>query len=313
MTAAVGESFEAPEYEVGTALPAAWQKEGTAEITAEESAGGSQSLKVGAEGLARYGARKTEGIFYVDGQILPVAGEAEVLNLGGARLGFGAGGKVLVFAGDGLEGRAVKNNGDYAVADGVSEGWVRVTVRVDAAKGTWDLFIDGKPGEANLPLGGGVAALQVQAPQAGPVYLDDYVEAEENPLFADRDKDGLPDAEERANGLNDHGDDRDGDGISNVEEFFAGSSPRAPGALASDAGALIYVDNLSGSDGNSGRNSYVALGSDGPKASLKRAMEEAPSGSTIVLLKGTGIYDEGTRGVPGKPLTIKPVDAVTIK
>ncbi len=313
---AEGENFEAPAVQVGSELPGAWQKEGTVEISAEESVGGTQSLKISPESQVRHGERKFGGISFVDLQILPVAGSTETLNIGGARIGFGVDGKILVFEGGGSKSRAAQNV-EYNVVNGASEAWIRVTVRIDAEKCKWDLYVDGKPAEANLTLSPTEAELTVRGLMGASTYLDDYARMEENPLFADFDKDGLPDAEERANGLNHHGDDRDGDldgdGISNVEEMFAGSSPQAPGALSRQTGQLLYVDNLNGSDSNSGRNSYVALGNDGPKASLKAAMATAPNGATIVILKGAGIYEEGTRGVPGKQLTIKPVDPVTIK
>ncbi len=62
-----------------------------------------------------------------------------------------------------------------------------------------------------------------------------------------------------------------------------------------------------------GYDDYAGAASRGPKASLKAAMTAAESGDTIVVLKGTGTYDEGSRGVTGKALTIKTVGNVTIK
>jgi hypothetical protein len=311
---ATGEGFEAPEVQVGTVLPEFWQGNGT--VSADESATGTQSLKVGPENQVSYGARPEAGIAFVDLQILPVTGTSEVLNIQGARIGFDAAGKIRVFEADQAEGRLVQNVG-YEVAEGVAAAWVRVTVRIDMDKKTWDLFVDGKPAEANLALGNATAALILHGATAGPVYLDDYTQTEENPLFPDADQDGMADAEEKANGLNPYGDDRDGDldgdGISNVEEMFAGTSPRAPGSLSDQVAQLIYVDNLNGSDSYTGKRSYTAIGQDGPKASLKAAMAAAPSGSVIVILKGKGIYDEGSRGVAGKQLTIRPVDPVTIR
>ncbi len=314
--AATAESFEAPDYTVGNALPAAWQKEEIAEISADESVSGAQSLKIGPESTVRYGQAKNEGIIYADLQILPVAGKNEVLNLGGARLGFGADGKISIFEGDGAEGRPSRV-ATYGVDSGIGTAWVRLTVRVDTGKKKWDLYVDGRPAEADLALGNATAALTVFGPSVGSVYLDDYVQAEENPLFPDADKDGMADAEEKANGLNPYGDDRDGDldgdGISNVDEMFAGSSPQAPGPLGGQAARLFYVDNLNGNDSNSGRHSYVGMGQDGPKASLKAAMAAAPPDGIIVVLKGKGIYEEGSRGTPDKQLTIKSVDPVTIR
>jgi hypothetical protein len=310
---AEAETFEAPAVQIGSSLPASWQ--GSAEITAEESLSGTQSLKVAPDAKAQYLGTLPAGITFIDLQILPVTGSTEILNLAGARLGFDADGKIRLFSGEDTQGRTAQNV-SYEVTAGAAAGWVRITVRVDSAKQLWDLYVDGKPAEANLPLGASTAALTIQSPAAGATYLDDFTLGEENPLFPDADRDGLADAEEKANGLNPYGDDRDGDldgdGVSNVDEFFAGTSPKAPGALDGQT-TLIYVDNLHGNDAFTGQHSYPSIGQTGPKASLKAAMAAAPSGATIIVLKGTGLYDEGSRGIPGKHLTIKPVDSIAIR
>ena len=312
---AVGENFEAPTYNAGQGLPGAWQAEGLVEVSTEEFVSGNQALKVGAEGRASFGSAQTQETSFVDLQILPVAAETEQLNLNGARLGFDSSGRILIFEGASSEGRPARN-AQYSVSNGAAEAWVRVSVRIDPVGQKWDLFIDGQPAEANLALATTTQAATINAP-TGSVYVDDYSQTGENPLFLDLDKDGLPDAEEKAHGLNPFADDRggdiDGDGLSNVEELFAGSSPQAPGVLSDGSAPVIYVDNLNGNDGNSGKKSYGNINQLGPKASLKAAMAAAPNGATIVVLEGRGVYEEGSRSAEGKVLTIMPVDPVTIR
>jgi hypothetical protein len=190
-------------------------------------------------------------------------------------------------------------------ADNLSRDWIRVTVRRSAAD--WDLYLDGRPIAARLPLDKGKTTFE-----AKDTYLDQYQETPENPLFADGEKDGMPDLEEKAVGLNPYADDRlgdlDGDGISNVEQMFADK----PSSMIA-SGTLIFVDNLIGNDANSGTRALTSMGSAGPKASIKAAMAGATSGDIIVVRKGSGIYSEGSRGAPGKQLTIKTVEPVTIQ
>jgi len=71
------------------------------------------------------------------------------------------------------------------------------------------------------------------------------------------------------------------------------------------------VDNLSGDDGYTGTQPYSSA-SDGPKASIKAAMTSVSEGGVVIVLKGRGIYGEGSRDAGGKRLTIKTVEPVTI-
>lgn len=321
-TPSYAESFEPPQFTDGQSIDqmAGWTISGSATVTAAQSAEGSQSLKIAASGTASR-LLVVPGVRFIDLAILPSYGEAglpgETLNIGGARLSFiksGSSGQITVLSGTLAEGTPV--GAPYAVEeDNLGKDWVRVTVREDTTKGTWDLFLDGEPIVFDQAVSQGTPSFQLANASGEAVYLDTFTESPENPLFKDSDGDGMPDAYEVANGLdplvNDRDGDLDADGLSNIREMFHGSSPRiAPGGPI--LGSILYVDNKNGSDFHPGKVSYP-LGGDGPKASIKAAMEAAQSGDTIVILPGTGTYQESTRGIEGKSLTIRPLSAITIQ
>jgi hypothetical protein len=199
---------------------------------------------------------------------------------------------------------------------GFASRWLGLLIRQDLAAGKWDLFVDGKLVVANQALAPEQERSEwvIFGHASGPVWIDALTLSSENPLFADSDHDGLPDAYEVAHGLNrfhdDRAADRDGDGKNNLREFLEGTSPSAAGT--SQPPEVFYVDNLSGNDTYPGRQPYTMAG-DGPKASVKAAMAEISPGGVIILLKGRGTYEEGSRDAGGKLLTIRTVEPVTIR
>ena len=317
------ESFESPDYHAGQKLgeEGIWQASspegGT--IISEEAAVGSQSLKI-SDGATVKTAVHPEGVKFYQFYILPTFQEAAPqpsINVAGAEFSFlktsESIGGVAIYANPSTPSVLMRSAVALTPSSNTSEAWVLVTVRVDGVKKKWDLFLDGLPVASNQPLSSIQNVLSIYG-TGGVIYLDNYTERAENPLFADSDRDGIPDAEEKAFGMNAYGDDRDadldGDGASNADEFFAGTSPRAPGAMVPRS--MIYVDNLNGNDTNVGDRSYVTA-AHGPKRSLKAAIATAPPGSAIMVLKGTGLYDEGSQVVAGKDITIIPFDAITLK
>jgi len=149
----------------------------------------------------------------------------------------GSEGELFAFNGDGLGGGAWEPTGSRhgLTLEGQSTGWLRLTLRGDFTARIWDLYAGGRlvaidrrfaePGLARLAqvsfVGHGGVAMQ----------LDEVFVGFDNPLFADADKDGLDDAWEVAHGLdpalNDRAGDRDGDGLSNLQEFQLGTSANA--------------------------------------------------------------------------------------
>lgn len=321
-TIASGEGFEAPTYQDGQSIDkvGGWTVTGTATVTADQSAEGTQSLKIAASGTLSKLLAVPE-LRFIDLAVLPAYTEvgqpAETLNIGGAKLSFvesGSGGQIIVVSGTDTEGLSVGTS--YSIeADNLGKDWVRVTVREDVKKGTWDLFLDGEPTVFDQILAKDNPSFRLENASGEAVYLDSYTESAENPLFKDSDGDGMPDAYEVANGLNPHIDDResdlDVDGISNIREMFNGSSPGIAGSGRA-FGSILYVDNKNGSDSNAGKSSY-AIGGDGPKASIKAAMAAAQSEDMIVIMPGTGVYQEGSSRAEGKQLTIKALANITIK
>jgi len=309
------EGFEG--YSVGQEIGSQAQWLGNATVSDEESVEENQSLKIG---LGQTASRKSEiqkGVVFWDFYILPVFDQGEaMLDVAGAQIGFrksGSKGEVMAFSED--SPTAVPLDVPLLADSGEIENWLHFTIRVDRAKGVWDLYLDSKPVLTSLKLGAG-SGLEVKGRPDACTYLDLVEERKTNPIFEDNDADGMPDAEEKALGLNPFVDDRDadidGDGISNVAEFFSGTLAQGSGSAPSETSAYLFVDNLSGSDSYSGSQSYGA-GGNGPKSSLKAAINAAPNGAVIVVLPGKGVYDEGSRGISGKRMTIKTQGNVTIK
>ncbi len=121
-------------------------------------------------------------------------------------------------------------------ADGQAQAWIRLTLRLDFAHGTWDLYANGAMVAADLAFRDktctALTAFVVQGHAAAATRLDYLLTAKQNPLFADADNDGMDDAWEKANGLdptvNDRNGDLDGDGLSNIREYQLRLKPNNP-------------------------------------------------------------------------------------
>lgn len=323
LVVAYGESFELPNYQGDQSIDKVdgWAVKGESFVTRSQAADGDQAVQLnGGAKISRQVIRSD--VRFIDFAVLPVYGKeglpALLVNAAGTDLSFlrrGTVGKFTVIPRE--EEKQIELEGSYPInAEGnLGRDWIVVTIRQDLKAGTWDLYLNAKLALIDQVLGKELGLFLMDNASEEAVFLDFYSESSTNPLFADVDGDGMPDAFEVANGLNAYWNDRDadfdGDGVSNIEEFLGQSSPRTPAGMQIP-GSILYVDNGLGDDGNSGSASYV-MGGDGPKASIKAAMASASSGDTIVVLPGKGIYDEGSRGEPGKRLTIKAMKNVIIK
>ncbi|HEY8902678.1 MAG TPA: hypothetical protein VIM48_03160 [Chthoniobacterales bacterium] len=287
-----------------------WSKSGAdvGKITDQEANGGSQSLAVAASSkdlavTTTFPAARGDVIF-IDMAVRPSAdGSAEpqyTVNANGAALAFlktGSEGTVIAI-GDGGNGQSITTGYSFSIDKAaLASKWIRVTIREDLKARTWDLYLDGKLTLIDLPMGaagksGGVA-WSAYASSAGDTYVDDISASRTNPVFADADSDGIPDAVEIATGTNPYVNDRENrdlaGGPTNIEKFLSNSGGEAASSGSQAGRHIIYVDNSVGSDSNTGELSYRTL-SQGPKASLGAAIRQADSNTTIALLPTAKTY-----------------------
>lgn len=108
--------------------------------------------------------------------------------------------------------------------------WLRCTARLDYASRTWDLYVDGVIVGEGLGMRGEETSFH-QVAISGHAYLDNVVATTERPLGLSSDGDAMPDEWEIVHFgdlSHDGGLDTDGDGMTDLEEFRAGTDPIAP-------------------------------------------------------------------------------------
>lgn len=193
--------------------------------------------------------------------------------------------------------------------------WLRLTIRADYVHHTWDLFVNGVLADYDLAFAStsenSLRFLAFKGHASAASYFDAVQVQSGNPIFTDADKDGLPDSWETANGLSPSTDDRtadhDGDGRSNIEEYFYGTAPNnadvtpptAPttvrlGATAPNSIALRWGgggDTGAGTPGIAGYNLYR----NGQKVNTS-------------LITGTSYTDTGLSAGGSYSYTLKAVD-----
>jgi len=323
-----GEGF-AVDSDVATA--AGWTKStsGAAKISTDEAQSGQQSLKIAAS-KSEAAATTTfpipdDGIAFLDFAILPTADGSKTplstIDANGAVLGFleakGEGRVVAVITPNAKGDPTNSVDAGYVFGlseQGVAKDWIRVTIREDLKRKTWDLYLDGKLTLIDQPLAtesGKTGALSLEANSVGDAYVDALSIAGVNPLFADWDKDGIPDAEEMAEGTNPYFDDREtdfnGNGKSNLRDFLSGSSFTTLANSKNVARRIVYVDGRNGDDRFTGASSYrvgiQGKGGDGPKATLPEAIRENDADVHFALLPSDKPYSLVERA-PGTENTI---------
>jgi len=107
---------------------------------------------------------------------------------------------------------------------GQTIAWHRLTIR-QTNKGQ-DVYLDGRPALEGLGTGN---SFMVYGSSSQQTLLDHFSILSDNPLFVDGDQDGMEDTWEVMHGLDPTSDDRkndnDGDGLSNIREYFLGTDP----------------------------------------------------------------------------------------
>lgn len=218
---------------------------GTAEVSAATTFGGSAGVALLSGGTAAsisqgFLASSTPAVTFLDLRLKPVVGsttaQSSLVQTEAAQVGFqlnGSQGEVFVFDGVGANewlstGRRFGLNGSSQASS-----WLRLTLRLDYTAKKWDLYADGTLIEYDLAFLNNSETyfrrITLQGVTTAATYADEIEAGAINPLFTDADKDGMADSWETAYGLNVSVDDRngdpDGDGRTNIREFFEGTDP----------------------------------------------------------------------------------------
>ncbi|HWA09837.1 MAG TPA: putative Ig domain-containing protein [Opitutaceae bacterium] len=298
-----------------------------ATVSTDQAQGGSRSLKLAgnstpATATKYFSASGSPGVTYVSLYVRPVAAtsaaNSSLIQTESAQVGFQiASGQGEIYAFDGV-------GANHWVATGVrfdlnasnqATGWLHLTIREDYTHHTWDLYADSTLIDYDLAFGDTSESyfrlLTLKGHASAAAYFDTIVAQAGNPLFTDADNDGMADSWETANGLSTSTDDRnsdhDGDGRTNIEEYFAGTAannadvtvPTAPtvlhiGSTTPTSASISWsgaVDTGAGTNGIAGYNVYR----NGVKLNSS-------------LLTGTGFADTGLTAGSTYTYTIRTVD-----
>ncbi|MBC2595424.1 hypothetical protein H5P28_19555 [Ruficoccus amylovorans] len=252
---------------------APWSAGGSgAVVTAVDSASAAQSILFpdGVSGFLRgsFGGAQPGAVTFVDFYLKPMAGSQESLPqvsstetsaMTGVVESAGAGWLYAVH-GDGQGGgewQLVPRS--FALNDGVSTNWIRLTYRLNYATKTWDLYLDEDLVATDLGFIDDVlesfSSFRLKGGGLAPVYFDFFYAGYDNPIFLDSDGDGMSDAYEIASGLNPNMDDRYGDldfdGIANIHEFLydlAAGNPDSDGDGVHDGWEFAFGGDPAAAD-----------------------------------------------------------------
>ncbi|MEM7385277.1 MAG: hypothetical protein AAF514_10060, partial [Verrucomicrobiota bacterium] len=225
-------------------------------------------------------ARDQGPVVFTDFFVKPVAFREEVeefADLSGAVTGFfrvEEDGELFVLDGDGVGGGQWVSTGAKLPVDedGKATDFIRLTFRQDFKMGLWDIYVDGEMRKAGLGLWDNrqqaVERFTLTGHTRHALILDRLVIQNENMLFDDENRNGLPDLWESDYQLESEGirgADSDGDGLSNLKEFIART---APDVADTDGDGLTDAEEL-----EEGRNPRDP--SDGPKVARNEGRRDA--------------------------------------
>ena len=219
--------------------------QGSASVSSADASAGSNSLTLSSGGTAAivqqgFLVSSSPSVIFIDLYAKPVAASAaansSIIQTESAQIGFqlsGGQGEVYVF--DGVGSNTWDATGVFFPINGSNQAssWLRLTIRADYTNKKWDLYVNGVLADYDLAFLSNSETffrkLALNGVTSATTYIDAIAAQETNPLFTDVDKDGMPDAWETAHGLNpavdDRNSDHDGDGRTNIEEYFAGTDP----------------------------------------------------------------------------------------
>jgi len=260
-------TYEAPAYQDGDQISAyaGWQvQNGSATVANGEGIDGSQALKLH-QGSSQnvlvtrdLSIPSGESIAFIDFSIKPAAvpttGATSTIVVNGTHLSFvkdAESGTGILYALDGNDDRTgneewLDTSHRQALAGALSyesQDWVRITIRQDYDEKEWDLYVDGVLYAASMGFyqrGTTLDKIDFYGCQVGDVYLDDLQSDEENVLFVDADKDGIPDDYELSHGMDITINDREtlnGQGTANLDAYLEEIWPSYDSSSSSSTGA----------------------------------------------------------------------------
>ena len=313
---------------------------GTAAVVAGAGTAGSQALKINqGSSLEAVVTRNiswssNEQTAFVDAQVKPVAnaaGSAASIIINGSQI-------ACQISTDGSYGEIWTLHGADGVSDAspawhvsaqsfslspnstASSEFVRFTIRQDYVRNVWDLFVNGKLAAANLRFhqrGTTLSSMQLYGATTADLYLDDVQAEPSNMLFADADKDGLPDAWELANGSNPNLYDRDAinttTGLSNLAAYLKSLWPASPnitgGAYIVPQGTIPALSLPPHTPVGALKGSFSVGGDGSASYSIPIDLPKGTSGMEPIL--SLGYSSNGGNGILGLGFSLSGLQSIT--
>ena len=228
------------------------------------AAAGSQSLRVAGLGTVHIAVGDIDAAdsifasFSLSGTLGAERGGNPQVSIGGAAVEFSTSGsdfEVWIRHASGGGASEWINTGNTFSME--QNEWLRLTVRLDAAEGIWDLYQDDQPIGADIGLRAEpfAAIVNIESRGQAETLVDEVLISDENPLFDDADGDGVSDAFERTVGADPTSWDRNrvvgANGESLLEAYLGHGGPPSDSAPSDDSrGAVVSFHRKYGARSN---------------------------------------------------------------